>query len=97
MADIEKQAKAERIEIRVTPEVKALLAAAACNKHTTISEFLIRHGIEAAEQVLVPKIFYATEKGWETVQKLLAETDDVAPSEELITFLKKFKTPHVTE
>ncbi len=35
----EKGGKAERIEIRVTPNVKALLSAAAQARHTTVSEF----------------------------------------------------------
>jgi len=47
--------------------------------------------MEASKRVSVPKIFYATEEGWETVQKLLA--DESGPSEATIAYLKKFKTP----
>jgi uncharacterized protein (DUF1778 family) len=84
------KAKVERIEIRVTPNVKALLTAAAQARHTTVSDFLLTHGIEAAEQaVAVPHVFYASEEGWAAVQKMLDEEDEQQPSVATISWLKR--------
>ena len=90
MAVLEKESKAERIELRVTPNVKALLSAAAQSRHTTISEFLLDHGIEAAErEITSPKVFFATEKGWAAVQRLLDENDQMQPDDATISWLTK--------
>ena len=90
VAVAEKEAKAERIELRVSPAAKALLVAAADARHTTVSEFLLRHGVEAAEEALaIPSVFYATEAGWETVQAMLADEAGRTPSPETIAWLKK--------
>jgi uncharacterized protein (DUF1778 family) len=83
-----KASKAERIEIRVTPHVKALLSAAAASKHTTISEFLLANGIDAAEkEITTARVFYASENGWAAIQKMLDE--DNAPSAATILWLTK--------
>jgi uncharacterized protein (DUF1778 family) len=83
----ERGVKAERIEVRATPDAKALLMAAAQARHTTVSEFLLTSGIAAAEQVVaVPRVFYASEEGWEAIQRLLSE-DDHAPSADTISWL----------
>jgi uncharacterized protein (DUF1778 family) len=80
-------AKDERIEVRVTPQAKALLMTAAQARHTTVSDFLLRHGIEAAEDVLaMPRVFYATEQGWQTIQEMLAE-DEPRPNRKDIEWL----------
>jgi uncharacterized protein (DUF1778 family) len=90
MAILEKDSKAERIEIRVTANVKALLAAAAQSRHTTISDFLLGHGIEAAErEIAAPKVFYASKRGWAAVEKLLDEDGDVTPSKAVIDWVSK--------
>ena len=87
---IDKETKAERIELRVTPNAKALLTAAAEARHTTVSEFLLRHGVEAAEDVLAtPRIFYASEEAWEQIQQMLADDVGKEPSQETIAWLRK--------
>jgi uncharacterized protein (DUF1778 family) len=84
----EKEAKAERIEVRVTPNAKALLTAAAQARHTTVSDFLLTHGIEAAQQaVAVPRVFYASEEGWAAIQRILDEDDQRKPSDAAISWL----------
>lgn len=86
----DKEAKVERIEVRVTPNAKALLIAAAQARHTTVSEFLLTHGIEAAEQaVAVPRVFYASEEGWAAVQRMLDEDDEQQPSADTISWLTR--------
>jgi uncharacterized protein (DUF1778 family) len=84
----ERTAKAERIEIRVTPSAKALLTAAAQARHITLSEFLLTNGIEAAERaVAVPRVFYASKEGWAAIQEMLDESDNHQPSEETVAWL----------
>ena len=88
----DKEAKVERIEVRVTPNAKALLTAAAQARHTTVSEFLLTHGIEAAERaVAVPRVFYASEEGWAAIQRMLDERDEQQPSAATISWLKREK------
>lgn len=85
----DKDAKAERIELRVTPKAKALLAAAAQARHTTVSEFLLAHGIEAAEQAAaVPRAFHASEEGWNAIQQML-DAEDQQPGAATIAWLKQ--------
>lgn len=85
----EKQAKAERIEIRVTPAVKALLTVAAQARHTTVSDFLLTNGIEAAERaVAAPTVFYASEEGWSAIHQMLDEQEAADPAE-VVTWLTK--------
>jgi uncharacterized protein (DUF1778 family) len=88
----DKEAKVERIEVRVTPNAKALLTAAAQARHTTVSEFLLAHGIEAAERaVAVPHVFYASEEGWAAIQRMLDEKDEQQPSVATISWLRREK------
>ncbi len=80
--------KAERIEIRVTPNVKALLSAAAQARHTTVSEFLLTHGIEAAEHaVAAPRVVFASEAGFAAIQRLLDASS--APDPATVAWLAK--------
>ncbi len=91
----EKVVKDERIEVRVSPNAKALLMAAAQARHTTVSEFLLTNGIEAAEQVVaVPRVFYASQEGWAAIQQLLDDEENHQPSAETISWLTKKPTHH---
>lgn len=85
----ERSGKAERIELRVTPNAKALLTAAASARHTTMSEFLLTHGLAAAEEIVsTPRVFYATEDGWARLQQMLDE-EDGKPSSDVIEWLRQ--------
>jgi uncharacterized protein (DUF1778 family) len=86
----EKNVKAERIEVRVSPNAKALLNAAAQARHTTVSEFLLTNGIQEAERVVaVPRVFYASEEGWSAIQRLLDDEDNQQPTDNTIAWLTK--------
>jgi uncharacterized protein (DUF1778 family) len=89
----EREAKAERLEVRLTPAAKSLLSHAAQLKHTTLTDFLVSSAIKAAEDVLVsPRVFEIhSEKGWNTLVDLLDEADNVAPNENLVALLKPKK------
>ena len=82
-------AKVERIEVRVTAEAKALLTAAARAKHTTVSAFLLTHGIDAAEQVVaMPRVFHVSEEGWNTLDRISDETEQV-PNEADLAWIRR--------
>lgn len=49
----EREAKAERLEVRLTPATKSLLSHAAQLKHTTLTDFLVSSAVRAAEDALV--------------------------------------------
>ena len=90
MATAEKEAKAERIEVRLTPHAKALLIAAAQARHSTVSEFLLTHGIAAAERaVAVPRVFYASEEGWAAIQAMLNETENAEDANRIALMIKQ--------
>jgi uncharacterized protein (DUF1778 family) len=92
MSATEKPSKAERIEIRVTPHEKALLMAAAQSRQTSLSDFLLDHGIAAAErEITTPRIFYASEAGWAAVEKLLDEDEGTPPSEAVLAWITKHR------
>jgi uncharacterized protein (DUF1778 family) len=88
----EKIVKTERIELRVTPQTKALLSAAAQAQHTTISEFLLDLGVEAAERALIsPRVFYVSDEGWAVVESLLNEDVGRVPDADTIAWLRNEK------
>ena len=86
----EREAKAERLEVRLTPTAKSLLNHAAQLKHTTLTDFLVSSAIKAAEDVLVsPRVFeISTEEGWSTLMDLLDEPSTTEPKAELVALLR---------
>jgi uncharacterized protein (DUF1778 family) len=85
----EREAKVERLEVRLTPTVKSLLNHAAQLRHTTVTDFLVSSAIRAAEEILVsPRLFeIGTAKGWSTLMQLLDEPAGAAPAAELVALL----------
>ena len=68
----EKEAKVERLEVRLTPSAKHLLMYAAQIRQTTVTEFLVSSAVRAAEDVVAsPKVFFANDEGWAAIQRLL--------------------------
>jgi uncharacterized protein (DUF1778 family) len=87
---VERETKAERVEVRLTQATKSLLTHAAHLRHTTVSEFLISSAVRAAEDVLVaPRVFeIETDRGWKTLADLLDPSPDVVPNPELVGLLR---------
>jgi uncharacterized protein (DUF1778 family) len=87
---IERETKAERLEVRLTQATKSLLTHAAQLRHTSITEFLISSAVRAAEEVLVsPRIFeIGSEHGWRTLADLLDPAPDVQPNAALVGLLR---------
>lgn len=66
------EAKSERIEVRTTPSMKALLQRAASFSHKNVTEFLLEAGINAAEDALVDRrLFRLGEDQWRAFQNAL--------------------------
>lgn len=89
MAEVrEREAKAERLEVRLAPSTKALLTSAAQARHTTLTEFLISSAVKEAEAVLAsPLVFQLREEGWEALMHAL-DTPPQADSE-LVSIMKR--------
>ena len=65
-------AKSERIELRTTPAMKALLQQAAKSSHKNVTEFLLEAGIHAAEEALVDRrVFRLDDAEWQKFQDAL--------------------------
>lgn len=66
------EAKSERIEVRTTPTMKALLQRAATSSHKNVTEFLLEAGIQAAEAALIDRrLFQLDEAQWQAFQDVL--------------------------
>lgn len=67
-----KARKTERIEIRITPSMKALLQRAASVSHKNVTEFLLEAGINTAEETLIDRrMFRLDESQWQAFQDIL--------------------------
>ncbi|WP_372425557.1 type II toxin-antitoxin system TacA family antitoxin [Salinarimonas chemoclinalis] len=67
-----REAKAERIEIRTTAEVKALLQQAAIASHKNVTDFLVDAGVTAAEEALMDRrTFRLDEERWKAFNEIL--------------------------
>ena len=86
----EKEAKVERLEVRLTPSTKSLLTYAAQVRRTSVTEFLISSAVKAAEDVVAsPKVFFANDEGWAAIQRLLDDEENYKPSAEATARLRK--------
>ncbi len=66
------ESKSERIELRTTPGMKALLQRAASFSHKNVTEFLLEAGINAAEEALVDRrLFQLDDAQWQAFQDVL--------------------------
>ena len=64
--------KSERIEVRTTPTMKALLQRAADSSHKSVTEFLLEAGVNAAEEALVNRHpFRLDDAQWRAFQAAL--------------------------
>jgi uncharacterized protein (DUF1778 family) len=64
--------KSERIDIRTNTAVKKLLQQAALASHKNVSEFLLEHGLIAAEETLTNRrLFVLDSDQWQAFQAAL--------------------------
>ncbi|MDP6623891.1 MAG: DUF1778 domain-containing protein [Alphaproteobacteria bacterium] len=75
--------KTERIEVRTTPSMKALLQRAASSSHKNVTEFLLEAGLNAAEEALVDRqLFRLDDAQWQAFEETRACSwrSEIAPS-----------------
>lgn len=66
------ETRSERIEVRTTPSVKALLQRAASSAHMNVTDFLLDAGIKAAEDTLADRrVFRLDDRRWKEFQNFL--------------------------
>jgi uncharacterized protein (DUF1778 family) len=64
--------RSERIDVRTTPAVKALLQRAAASSHKNVTEFLLEAGINAAEEALADRrLFRLDDEQWQAFNEAL--------------------------
>ncbi|HEX5325469.1 MAG TPA: DUF1778 domain-containing protein [Acetobacteraceae bacterium] len=85
----DRETKAERLEVRLTPATKSLLSQAAQLRHTTLTDFLLSSAVRAAEETLVSSRVFeiGSDEGWSTLMRALDEPADAAPPAALVTLL----------
>jgi uncharacterized protein (DUF1778 family) len=70
--------KATKVQLRLRPAEKALLARAAAVRRTTLTSFLLEHAFQAAQQVLADQVHFTLPPGrW----KAFCEALDAPPRE----------------
>lgn len=70
--DASTQSKTERIDIRTSYNVKKLLQQAAAASHKNVSEFLLEHGLIAAQETLTDRrLFVLDDEQWQAFQAAL--------------------------
>lgn len=58
-------AKTERVALRASSQQRAILDEASRAEHTTLSDFVLRYAVEAAEQVLADRrVFVLSHERW---------------------------------
>jgi len=66
------ESKTERIDIRTSSKVKKLLQQAASASQKNVSEFLLEHGLIAAQETLTDRrLFVLNDEQWQAFQAAL--------------------------
>ena len=87
-------ARETRINVRISPEQKALIARAAQIRHTTISNFVIDHALQAASRLVAEETHVQmTPEQFKHFCQLL----DTPPSKNLKAMRKLLNTPSVLD
>ena len=76
-----KPTKATKIQLRLRPAEKTLLTRAAQMRRTTLSNFLLEHGFQAAQQILADQVhFTLSSEQWKAFCKALDATPRKIPA-----------------
>ncbi|HSU05426.1 MAG TPA: DUF1778 domain-containing protein [Acetobacteraceae bacterium] len=90
----DRETKAERLEVRLTPATKSLLSQAAQMRHTSLTDFLLSSAVRAAEEALVSSRIFevSTDEGWQSLMQVLDEPTDAVPPAALVALLRSDRT-----
>jgi uncharacterized protein (DUF1778 family) len=88
-------AKATKVQLRLRPAEKALLARAAELRRTTLSQFMLEHACQAAQQVLADQVQFVLPAGrWKAFcQALDAPPRQIPALQQLLTGKGVFDGP----
>jgi len=79
-ATLDRDTKSDRLEVRLTPAARALLAQAAQLRHTSLTEFVLSSAVREAEEVVaMPKVLLANAAAWAHLGELLDAPPDLDP------------------
>ena len=83
--------KTERLELRLSPATRSLLAQAARLRHTSLTEFLVSSAVRAAEDAMAqPKLFeIESDAGWDVLTGLLADNGGESPNGALVALMRR--------
>lgn len=82
-------ARSEKLDLRLTPQAKQRIAAAAKAQHRSVSDFVLQSALERAEETLADRrVFLLSEEEWEKFQAALD-----APPRDLPELRKLLNTP----
>jgi uncharacterized protein (DUF1778 family) len=91
MQNSESQLRETKVQLRMRPLQKDVIARAASLKQTTVTNFMVEHAFEAAQQILADQAhFYLSPKKWD---EFCAALD--APPKELPALRKLLTEPGV--
>ncbi|HEY8767868.1 MAG TPA: DUF1778 domain-containing protein [Dehalococcoidia bacterium] len=80
--------KADRLELRLEPAQRQLLAEAAAAQSTSVSAFVLSHATDAAREILADRThFVLPDERWDAFVQLLER--DERPQPELAAFLAR--------
>jgi uncharacterized protein (DUF1778 family) len=82
-----REAKAERLEVRLTASAKALLISAAEARHTTVTDFIVSSAVQEAVNTLSsPKVFLVPDESWANLMAILGSpAKDTSALDRLLT------------
>jgi uncharacterized protein (DUF1778 family) len=73
-------ARTEKLDLRLTPEAKRRLFAAAEASHRSVSDFVLQSALERAEETLADRrVFFLNAKQWAAFQAALDAPPKVIP------------------
>jgi uncharacterized protein (DUF1778 family) len=69
---LKRSPRSEKLDLRLTPEAKLKIAAAAAAKHCSLTDFVLRSAIDRADEVLSDqRTFFLNEEQWNAFQSAL--------------------------
>ena len=73
-------ARTEKLDLRLTPEAKRRLFAAAEAAHRSVSDFVLQSALERADETLADRrVFFLNAKQWATFQAALDAPPKIIP------------------
>ena len=69
---LKRSPRSEKLDLRLTPEAKRKIAAAAKAKHCSLTDFVLRSAIDRADEILSDqRTFFLDETQWQAFQAAL--------------------------